>query len=471
MRAHAAILVVLIGCLSCDRNARTGRAVELPALEMTGFLPAVRSEIQAAYDAARSRPRDAATLGQLCMLLDAHEQFEAAASCYVSVRALAPAQFEWPYLLGVVREAQGQHAGAIDAFRAALRVREYDAARLKLAEALFADGRVEESERTYQAIVAADPAGAAAWYGLGRATEALGQPEKAIEYYTKACERFPAFGAAQYALGLAERKLGRAASAEHFRLAERNKTTVPPLNDTVRDTVLALRGGTAVHIRRAMAFEAAGQLPQAVQEHLAALELDPKFIQAHINLISLYGRIGETAKAEQHYRTARALAPGQADADYNFGVLLFNSERRDEAEPLFRSAIAANPQHAQAHHNLGFLLEERGAFSAALHEYEKAIAAQPDYPLAHFHAGRILANRRQYAPAITHFRRAAATDDPATPGYLYALAATYARAGQLDQAIATARIAREGAASRQQAELMASIDDDLRRMQARRNVR
>lgn len=45
-----------------------------------------------------------------------------------------------------------------------------------------------------------------------------------------------------------------------------------------------------------------------------AIEIDPKLVQAHVNLISLYGRLGQVATAETHFRSSLSLDPKQADA-------------------------------------------------------------------------------------------------------------------------------------------------------------
>jgi Tfp pilus assembly protein PilF len=468
MRPLAALLAIAMLTASC--SPRPAQSPELPRLDMANFLPGVRTEIQAAYDAAQTHPEDPVAAGKLGMLLDAHEQYEAAAKCYLRAHRLAPGEFAWPYHLACIRSAQGQPEDAIALFNTALLIRDYPPARLKLADAMLAAGKIEASLTAYEKIVTAEPSNAAAWYGLGRASEARGDIAKAIDCYRRACDIFPAYGAARYALALASRKRGEAGFQEQFRLAEQNKTAVPFLDDPVRAAVHTLSAGTDVHVRRAAALEQQGRIQEAVDEHLLALQLDPKFVQAHINLISLYARLGDYGKAEEHYRSAIALAPAQADAEYNYGVLLFGRGRLDQAERAFRRALAANPQHAQAHHNLGFLLEQQGRLPAALEEYEKAVESQPDYRLAHFHAGRILANERKYGPAIAHLRKTIDAEDDAAPGYLYALAAAYARADQIDNAIVYARRARDSAAAHRQTELLASIEKDLRLMQARQGA-
>jgi tetratricopeptide (TPR) repeat protein len=188
-------------------------------------------------------------------------------------------------------------------------------------------------------------------------------------------------------------------------------------------------------------------------------------VQAHINLISLYGRTGRIEQAQEHYQTAIKLNPNMAQAYYDYGVLLFGQGKRQEAEQAFRHALEINPYYADAHNNLGGLLEMQRRLDSALQEFEKAIAERPNYRLAHFHLGRVLVNQGKYDEAIQHFLKTLAPEDESTPTYLYALGATYARAGDRASALLYIRKAREKAAARGQTRLLASIDQDLRTLE------
>ena len=93
----------------------------------------------------------------------------------------------------------------------------------------------------------------------------------------------------------------------------------------------------------------------------------------------------------------------------------------------------------------------------------KAVDRQPNYPLAHFHIGRILANQKTYDEAINHFLMALTPEDESIPAYLYALSATYARAGNLEEALKYGRRARNIAEALGQTELLRSIEKNCRR--------
>ncbi len=147
---------------------------------------------------------------------------------------------------------------------------------------------------------------------------------------------------------------------------------------------------------------------------------------------------------------------------YNYGVLLFQERNYEDAEKAFHQAVTVNPDYAEAHNNLGAIYEQQGRLDDAEKEFRQAIAGQPNYALAHFHLGRILVNRRQYDEAIQQFLRALQPESEQTPVYLYALAATYSRAGDREHALTYFHKARDGALARGQSQLVSSIDRDLK---------
>jgi len=135
-------------------------------------------------------------------------------------------------------------------------------------------------------------------------------------------------------------------------------------------------------------------------------------------------------KAEQHYRAAVSLEPNRAASHYDFGVLLFEAKKYREAAAAFRQTLAVDPRHPDAHNNLGFLLEREGRRDEALRHFRAALESRPNFRLAHFHVGRLLLQQGQTAEAIRHLQQTLEPQDESTPGYLYALGAAHARAGQ-----------------------------------------
>ena len=92
----------------------------LPKLYLQQFLPAVRKQVQEAYDAAVAHPRNAAANGKLGMVLQAYSQLEGAEIAYRRAHQLAPSHFGWIYYLGRTQADQGNCDGAVKSLRKAL---------------------------------------------------------------------------------------------------------------------------------------------------------------------------------------------------------------------------------------------------------------------------------------------------------------------------------------------------------------
>ena len=124
-----------------------------------------------------------------------------------------------------------------------------------------------------------------------------------------------------------------------------------------------------------------------------------------------------------------------------------------------------NPYYVEAYNNLGSVYEQQGRLDEAFRQFTLAVENRPGDRVAHFHMGRILTNQRKYDEAIQHFLKTLTPEDENTPRYLYALGATYARAGNLEDALRYTRTARAQAAARGQDQLLASIEKDLRTLE------
>jgi tetratricopeptide (TPR) repeat protein len=436
---------------------------ELPGVIVENLSADVRNQIQQAYADARAHPRDAAASGRLGMVLHTYGLLKQAALTYRRANRLAADAFRWIYYLGVVETAEGHCDTAIQTFRLALRRNpEYLPAQLQLANCLLASADWEGSAQQYADIAQQQPDSADAYYGLGRVRAARHDVEAAAEAYRKACALFPDFGAAHYALALTYQALGAPKQAEEERrLYERNRAGAPPAGDQLLAEVRALNRSAGYQVQIGADLERQGRLEESAAAHEKALEIDSQFVQAHINLIQLYGRLGQFEKAEEHYRAAVRLNPSAVEGYYNYGVLLLSAGKYEQSEGAFLKTVEIDPFHAGAHNNLGYLLERRGKSLEAVAEYRQAVENKPGDRQAHFNLGRVLINQKKYREGIQQLEKTLEPEDENTPRYIYALGAALARSGDHENALRYIRRAREGAAARGQSDLVANIDRDL----------
>lgn len=434
-------------------------APPLPAVDGSRFAPAVREAIAKAVKAAEAAPGDARRAADYGMVLHAHENMRAAIGAYRRALALDGGIAGVSYYLGVALASEGEYGAAVVELRKALGAEPDSlAVRLKLADALFAAGDAAGAQAEYRELIRRDDGLAQGHFGLARTL----QGPEAVAELRRALALFPRYGVAQFALAGHYRRAGNVAEAEKaLATYERDKTTVPPLADAAMEKIYDLSVSSTGLIRRAQFLDNAGRTGEALALHEQVVAADPKFEQAWVNLISLYGRTEQPEKAKQAYEKAIALAPNRAEAYYNYGVLSYGLGRTAEAGEAFRKALDLDAGHARAAHNLGLMLAGAGKLDAAEALYRKSIGLEPEHRMARFHLAQVLVARRQYGAAIEELERIVEPADEQTPTYLYALGATQFRAGQAGKAREVLERARGEAMRRGQQGLVASIERDL----------
>ena len=406
----------------------------LPRLAPDTFPAASREAIARQYKEALARPTDATAVGTLGRVLQAWEQWDAAHAAYSRAGALAPGTLDWHYLDAVVLQRLARQREAMEALRRALSANpDYLPAKLRLAEALFEVGDLQESRKLFEPLVAVAATEPAALVGLGRIAAAEGRHEDAVRAFERAITLFPELGAAYYGLARSYRALGRPADAEravarHAQYGAR----WPRLDDPVLAPVATVREDARASLQRGISLGEAGDVAGAIEAHVTALARDPSLVQAHANLVGLYGRARNWPKVEEHYRAAVAQGVNNADMHYDYAVVLGLQEQWDAAEASYRKALEVNPLHAQARNNLGQVLERRRDFDGALSEYRQAVAAQPTFRLARFNVGRMQLVKGDAQQAIAEFEALQQPVDAETPRYLFALSTALVRAGRRD---------------------------------------
>ena len=130
-----------------------------------------------------------------------------------------------------------------------------------------------------------------------------------------------------------------------------------------------------------------GRNSKAVDANQEAVALSPQDPEAHNNLGNTLQELGRLEEAEVSFNQAIALKPGLAEAHYNLGVTLQQMGRLEEAQVSFNQAIALKPDYADAHCNLGNTLQELGRLDEAEVSYTQSISFKPDYAEAHSNLG------------------------------------------------------------------------------------
>jgi protein O-mannosyl-transferase len=220
------------------------------------------------------------------------------------------------------------------------------------------------------------------------------------------------------------------------------------------------------HDMLAGALLADGHLDEAIFHYENALAIYPSLPEAHNNLGNLLAERNQPEKAIEHYRAAISLQPGLASAQHNLALLLAQRGQLDPAIDHWRRAVQLEPSHAQAHQALAIALTLRGDGRNAL-QHLRAAAEQPAPPaqvlihLAWLLATHPQAELRNPSEAAALAQRVQRGRDFHDPLALDTLAAAQAQLGQFDQAIESARQARDSAARLGQQDLAARIEQRI----------
>jgi tetratricopeptide (TPR) repeat protein len=148
-----------------------------------------------------------------------------------------------------------------------------------------------------------------------------------------------------------------------------------------------------------------GRTAQAVVHYRRALELNPRYADAHNNLGDILDRQGKTEQAIQHYQKAVEANPRYGRAHYNWGNALRKLGRTDEAIDHYRQAIGHHPEKPEFFDNLGSALIAKGEYEAARESFTKALELDPDRATTHFNLGAVLAKLGQDGRAKQRFQK------------------------------------------------------------------
>jgi tetratricopeptide (TPR) repeat protein len=435
-------------------------------ISLAEFEPAVRDQVSRAYEEARAKPRDATAVGRLGMMFQVYGKYELAETCYIRARGLDPKSSRWPYYLGIIEKSLGKNEQAISCTRESLQIDgSYAPARIRLAQLLLDSGDFGQSAELSRSVIAQNGNLATAHFVLGQALAGRGEWPAAIESYRRACEIAGNYAAANYALGMAYRNTGDMAKArehlERYRVAKQLKQ---PSEDPMMDDVNSLYSGGLTRFAKGSSLYQQGKVSEAIQEFQAALEVNPRLVTAHVNLIALYGLLNQPDKAEHHFRAAVELDPGWVESYYNYGLFLAQHSRKTEAADLFRKAVEVNPDYPEAHVQLGLLLDETGRSAEASAHYQRALQVNPNNRQAHYFLGRCLLQNGRVEEAIQHLLETIKVEDSWTPVCIQAVAIAYERGGNWDRALHFFREAKQRALTLGQQDLASQLQREIDRL-------
>lgn len=141
----------------------------------------------------------------------------------------------------------------------------------------------------------------------------------------------------------------------------------------------------------------------AIKYYSYAIQLNPQFFRAYINIGDSYNKIGDNKNAIKNYTYALQINPHDAIAFYNRGNIYLDMKNYEAAIIDYKFFILLEPQFALAYNNRGVAYKNLGKDADAIKDYKYAIELDPKLGIAHWNLGNIYYEQKQFADALANY--------------------------------------------------------------------
>ena len=270
--------------------------------------------------------------------------------------------------------------------------------KLQQGVAAHTEGKLQEAERLYRAILRSQPAHPDANHNLGLLALSVNKAEEALPLFKIALEANPKieqfwlsyidalikekhFDNAKEVLNHAKKQGvgGKKLNIIKAHLASMNEAVNADSENPSQEQLSSL----LEHYQNGR-FNDAEKLAVSITEEFPNNQFGWKVLGA---VLKQTGRVIDSLTAMQK---SVKLAPQDAEAHSNLGVTLKELGRLDEAEASYNKAISLKPDYALTHSKLGNALKEQGRLNKALASFRQAILLKPDFGEAYSSLGNTL---------------------------------------------------------------------------------
>jgi predicted O-linked N-acetylglucosamine transferase (SPINDLY family) len=348
------------------------------------------------------------------------------------------------------------------------------------------DGRVQDADRFFTAVLKAQPDHPGANYNMGLLAISVGQAAKSLPFLAAAAKASPGsveywatyirqlldsgrtkaakieFDKARQAIGESDVLNQLEISFPELKTSETLSGSTSSASSVLSTNVLqgkklsaALRlaekktkEGNYIEARKIYSdvLEVFPQNKAALQgRHKLDSEASgspdaPGQEQLH-QIISLYqaGQIEESLTAAERLRVEY---PRSHDIYNILGAIKEGISDTEGAISCYKIALEINPGHAPALNNLGAAFRKTGDYERAVSSYERALELKPGYTEAFYNMGNAFKEEGRFEQAIANYRKAIHFKPDFVESYVN-LANSLFEIGDLDQALATCKKALE----------------------------
>jgi len=121
-----------------------------------------------------------------------------------------------------------------------------------------------------------------------------------------------------------------------------------------------------------------GEYEEAVSYFRRAIELEPGYAKAYINLAWAWKSLGDLENAERAIRLGVSVLPYESRCQRALGIILADGEQYDEATTVFEQAVALDSSDADCWSRLGLLYARSGRIGEARAALRRTILINPN---------------------------------------------------------------------------------------------
>ena len=301
---------------------------------------------------------------------------------------------------------------------------------LKKAVEAHKEGRVQEANRLYSAILKVQPKHPDANHNTGLLAVADGKTELAIPFFRTALVANPSMEQFWYSHIVALIKLERFIDAKVLLDQAKSKGIKGADFDQLEQR---LNDATALNIM-GVTHQGQGNLEEAIEAYSKALAIKPDYADVYYNMGNALQDQGNLEEAIEAYGKALAIKPDYAIAYYNMGVTLQDQGNLEEAIEAYSKALAIKPDYADAYNNMGYALHDQKNLEEAIEAYGKALDIKPDYVVVYYNMGVTLQEQENLEGAIKSYGKALAIKPDYVDAY-YNIANALKDQGKFEEAI------------------------------------
>ena len=260
------------------------------------------------------------------------------------------------------------------------------------------EGKLQDAERLYKAILQAQPTHSDANHNLGLIAVSVNKADAALPLFKAALEANPKieqFWLSYIDALIKEKQFDNAkAVLEQAKQqgvdADRLNSLEAQLSPKTQIENVNSASPSQEQVTSLLEHYQNGRFSEAEKLSVSITQEFPKHQFGWKVLGAVLGQIGRKSEAVDANQTVVALSPQDAEARSTLGISLQELGRLDEAEASYTKAIALKPDFAEAHYNLGITLKELGRLDDAEASYRKAIDNNATMGEAYLGLSRIL---------------------------------------------------------------------------------